>query len=108
MARKFDWSRTTPTRSVAESNGVEMSVECDSSSVPSCEWTVHGWANTRQTAIERSEEAALAAIVTPPATDEQIDALLALTQTGAAYMVVNGQRDQYTLFNILRRLRNNR
>lgn len=104
MGRKFDWSRIDQIRSVAETNGIEMRVECDSG-LP-CEWTVRGFARERNAAIARSEEAALATIPGPRMDDEQFDELFRLATTGEAYLIVKGQRDSFTLLNLLRRARN--
>lgn len=104
MPRKFSWSRIDQTRSVAQANdAISMRVECD---VDGCEWVVTGWSRNRDIAIERSEAAALAAIPAPAVTDDRLDALMMQAHEGTAYLVVNGQREPHTLFEILRRARN--
>lgn len=107
MARKFDWSRTSGSRSVAEANGIDMTVDCDSSETLACEWTVRGFARDRGAAIAKSEEAALATIPGPRMDDAQLDELFRLASTGEVYLTINGRRDQFTLFNLLRRARKN-
>ncbi len=103
MGHKFDWSRIDPNRSTAHADAITMRVECD---VDGCEWVVTSWARNRDTAIAQSEEAALAALRAPKVPDDRLDAILRQAHDGTAYLVVNGQREPHTLFEILRRARN--
>jgi hypothetical protein len=102
MGRKFDWSRIDQTRSVAHVDAITLRVECD---IDGCEWTVTSWARNRDIAVAQSEEAALAALRAPKVPDDRLDAILRQAHDGTAYLVVNGQREPHTLFEILRRAR---
>jgi hypothetical protein len=100
MGRKFSWDRIDQNRSIAQANDViSMRVECDGDG---CEWTVTGWARDRAGSIKRAEDAALAAIRAPEVADDRLDALMMQAHAGTSYLVVNGQREPHTLFEVLR------
>ena len=102
VVAKVSWSRTAGGNSLADVGGVSLRVECESG-MTDCEWTVSGFAPSREAAMSRAERAALATQrqETP---DAILDALMVAAQEGRAYLVVNGHRDTSTLFGILKKV----
>ena len=97
--RRLEWQWTTA-GATSELGDVSLKVEKDVDSYPPYSWEVRGVAETRSSAFEAAERAALAGA--RPVLDAQVvDGLLASVHRQQAYVVVEGRPDNSVLLPVL-------